>query len=381
MNSKPKKAEKKPPYKALKENYSTRYLQSVAEALSEACSGFDTGLFLATVFDDAWADRELKARMYHITRAIHQTLQKQYPEKNYAAQLAILRQACTGFNGYEGMFFPAYIELYGLEQKQVSIPALAEFTVFSSSEFAIRPFIERYPEQMFRQLERWSKYSNLHIRRLASEGCRPMLPWAGTLPMLRKQPDAIFPVLENLMTDESLYVRKSVANNLNDISKDHPEKVLRFCEEWQNRHPHADWIIKRALRTLLKAGNAHALALFGYGDTGFYTMSKLVFDQDEVTLGSTLSFSFSVMLKAHNALATRIEYRLHYPGKNSERKKLFHVFDKHLQPGKKHFSVTHDFRNLSTRHYHPGLHRIEILINGQPFREKSLNLITDRHYQ
>ena len=122
-----------------------------------------------------------------------------------------------------------HIEVYGLGYPEESLHALEQITRLVSAEFAVRPFILRDPDRTMEYFRRWSLDENATVRRLASEGCRPRLPWAVALPMFKKDPSPLLPILENLKDDASLYVRKSVANNLNDISKDHPDLVLELA--------------------------------------------------------------------------------------------------------------------------------------------------------
>jgi 3-methyladenine DNA glycosylase AlkC len=128
------------------------------------------------------------------------------------------------------LFFPDFVETYGLEHWDRSVAALEKFTRMSTSEFAVRPFLKRNQPRMMAQMAAWSKHESEHVRRLASEGCRPRLPWADALPALKRDPAPIWPILEQLKADPSEYVRRSVANNLNDISKDHPEQVLAIAQ-------------------------------------------------------------------------------------------------------------------------------------------------------
>jgi 3-methyladenine DNA glycosylase AlkC len=153
--------------------------------------------------------------MMHTSESLHIYLPMEYSES-----VQILMKAALKFSGFQYMFFPGFIELYGLDEYEQSIKALEIFTQHSSSEFAVRPFIKIYSHKMMEQMELWAESENHHVRRLSSEGCRPRLPWAIALPEFKKDPSPVIPILEKLKNDESEYVRRSVANNLNDISKD-----------------------------------------------------------------------------------------------------------------------------------------------------------------
>ena len=167
--------------------------------------------------------------------------------------------------GFVKMIFPDFVEVYGLDDWEASIPALEEFTQQTSAEFAIRPFIVRYPERTMAQMLEWAGHAHEGVRRLSSEGCRPRLPWAIALSALKADPSPILPILDRLKGDPSESVRRSVANNLNDISKDNPDVVIGVLRRWQaDDTDEMHRLTSHALRTLLKAGNLDALALLGY---------------------------------------------------------------------------------------------------------------------
>ena len=232
-------------------------------------------------------------------------------------------------------------------------------------EFAIRPFLQKDPEKGMYQMRRWAKDKNQHLRRLASEGCRPRLPWAMALSGFKKDPKLIIPVLEVLKDDPSEYVRRSVANNLNDISKDHPGLVLDLCEQWLEQNKNRDWIVKRACRSLLKAGNTRALLLFGFGDPEHIVVNNLVFDKQKLAIGDNLRFTFEMSLDTEDSFLIRLEYKVSFVkarGKLSG--KIFQIKEGSYEPGRHAISRKHSFKDLSTRKHHPGTHQISIIVNG-----------------
>jgi 3-methyladenine DNA glycosylase AlkC len=201
-------------------------INKFADEIRKVYSKFDKKQFIKKVYVEEWKDKELKARMQHITVCMHETLPKDYLEA-----LSILLKIADKITGIEGMCLPDFVENYGLAQWDTSLDALKEFTKYSSSEFAIRPFIVKDKAKAMKYMLGLSTDDNEHVRRFSSEGCRPRLPWAMALPELKKDPKPILPILENLKNDSSEYVRKSVANNLNDISKDHPELVFGYLRK------------------------------------------------------------------------------------------------------------------------------------------------------
>src|SRR5690606_18613561 len=240
----------------LKAGYSSEYLERLASSIARHHPGkFNRRQFLQSVFDADWEQRELKARLQHIRSCLHQ-----HVRLSYVDALSVLMAAAPEFGGYHAILFPDYVEAYGLDDWQPSMRALAHFTKYSSAEFAVRPFLVKDPERMLKQMQRWSRDDNEHLRRLSSEGARPRLPWAMALPQFKRDPAPLLPILDQLHADPSLYVRKSVANHLNDIAKDNPQVTLDWARRFRGVHAHTDWIIKRACRTLLKRADADALA-------------------------------------------------------------------------------------------------------------------------
>ncbi len=251
------------------------FIQTLAEAIEAVEPSFDAAAFHRLIHKDDFAAMALKQKMRHVTICLHATLPSDYPQA-----LAILRRVGPAFSGFNAMVFPDYVEWYGLGHWDLSMDALAEFTLLCSSEFAVRPFIDADAERALPALYAWSQSENEHLRRLSSEGSRPRLPWAMALPAFKADPSPILPILEALRDDGSEYVRKSVANNLNDISKDNPEIVLDICQQWRGFSPRTDWITKRGCRTLLKAGNTRALLLFGFGDPADVWVDALTLDNE-----------------------------------------------------------------------------------------------------
>lgn len=210
----------------------------LAIALHSVYPEFATDEFSRLVLDPDWPNRELKQKMRHITICLKQTL----PD-NYEAAIRILEQIAPQFIGFIALSFSDFAECYGMDDWDISMKALSVFTSSCTSEFAVRPFLDKDPEQAMNYFYQWASDENEQIRRLSSEGYRPRLPWGMALRKFKKNPSPIIPILEKLKDDPSEYVRKSVANNLNDISKDHPEIVLNLCERWKGQSKETDRII------------------------------------------------------------------------------------------------------------------------------------------
>ncbi len=357
----------------LKNTYSKDYIRDLASQIKRGYSSFNSKNFINNVLDSQWPHRELKDRMYHISRCLNTHIQQPYPKS-----VLILSKIVSKFGSYEAMFFPAYIELFGLDDWQNSIPALELFTQFSSSEFAVRPFIIQNPRKMMAQMKRWSKHKNYHVRRLASEGCRPRLPWAMALPEFKKNPDLILPILETLKNDPELYVRRSVANNLNDIAKDHPKLIHTISKNWLGQNEELDWLVKHACRTLLKKGDKKVLQLFGYKNPKHVTVASLSCDKS-VSIGD--AFNFKLKLKNNSTKPIklgklRIEYAIHYVKSNGQlSKKIFKISESVIAEATKAISKKHSFRQMSTRKHYPGQHKISIIVNGELLKIKTFSVI------
>jgi 3-methyladenine DNA glycosylase AlkC len=210
----------------------------------------------------------------------------------------------------------------------------------------------------------WSKHENEHIRRLASEGCRPALPWAVALSNFKKDPTPVLPILEQLKADPSLYVRKSVANNLNDISKTRPDIVIKIAADWYGENEHTNWTIKHGCRTLLKNGNRETLALFGLNDTQNIKISAFCLEAASISIGGDIAFSFEISAK--EAAKARLEYSIDYVKSGGKRsRKIFKLSEVSLKTNeKKTYTRKHSFEDLSTRKHYPGIHSITLIVNG-----------------
>jgi 3-methyladenine DNA glycosylase AlkC len=344
----------------LKNNYNKSYIERIAFEVSKQYSSFDKSKFIKLTLNSSWKNLELKDRMKRISSSLHSCLPTDYDKS-----MEIILISAHSFGGFEGMFFPDFVETYGFEKKnwKISLNSLEELTKFSSSEFAIRPFIISDPNRVMKLMLKWSKSKNYHVRRLASEGCRPRLPWAIAIPEFKKDPSLILPILENLKNDSELYVRRSVANNLNDISKDNPEVVLKIAKSWIGQNENIDWVVKHALRTLLKKGNQKALKLFGYGSLNSVNVSPINLEKKNVKIGGDLSFSFKINCKKSSKL--RIEYVIDYMKKNGmHSSKVFKISEKEFEKGEHLISSKQSFREMTTRKHYCGVHFISVIING-----------------
>jgi 3-methyladenine DNA glycosylase AlkC len=286
-------------------------------------------------------------------------------------------EVSSSFSGFEYMFFPTFVELYGLEKYEKSIEALEHFTKYSSSEFAVRPFIKKYKHKMMLQMYMWAKSQNHHVRRLASEGCRPRLPWAMALLEFKKDPSEILPILEELKDDKSKYVRKSVANNLNDISKDNPVILKEIAKKWLGSSKESSWIVKHACRTLLKQGNRDTMELFGFLKPDCIKISNFRV-QKRVKIGESLNFSFELESKEKNLVKLRVEYVMGFVRKNGTiSHKIFKISEFQNNHKVKLFVKSYSFKKITTRKYYVGTHTIDIVVNGYKMASEEFSLLLE----
>jgi len=338
-------------------------IQHLAKAFQSVDPSFKVDAFLKTIFDESWTDLELKSRIHRIALTLGTFL-----PTDYAKAIALIDQVVedTTLEICRFWIFPTFVELYGQDKENwtISIAALARYTNYSTSEFAVRPFILKDEKRMMAQMYTWSNNENEHIRRLASEGCRPQLPWAQSLPQFKNDPTPIFPILEQLKEDPSLYVRKSVANNLNDISKTHPDLIIQIAKNWYGENDFTNWIVKHGCRTLLKKGNLEVLAIFGYHDGTSIDVIDFRLKDPSISLGDSITFSFAIQSAITQKV--RLEYGIDYVKANGKRnRKIFKISEFLLKENQKiTYKKKHAFADLSTRKHYSGLHSLTLIING-----------------
>ena len=352
----------------LKNVYTKEYIKNLALKIKDNYKEFDADKFINSIFDNTWESLELKARMRHIAINLEKSLALTYDK-----QLEILKEVSKDFKSFEAMFFQDFVEVFGLDDFEESMKALEVFTQDSSSEFAIRQFILKYEDKTMTQMKIWSQSSNEHLRRLSCEGCRPRLPWAIALPKFKKDPTKVFEIIELLKNDKSLYVKKSVANNLNDISKDNPHLVINFIKTNLGVSKDLDWICKHASRTLLKKGDKEILKLFSFDKSKHVDIQNFSCDLS-VKINDSLNFSFELVSQEEIG-NVRIEYAIDYLKSNkNHNKKVFMISQNEIKSNSKKFIKKQSFKNMSTRKHYLGIHYISILINGEEIIKKEFLL-------
>lgn len=352
----------------LKDLYSPLFYSRLSDSLTEVLPGFNKKAFTKQIYSAAFDNMELKERMRHTVKTLHNFMPVDFKEgitiiKNL---ITLLRKKGIGEDGLAHMFLPDYIEVYGIDDYETSIDALEFTTQFVSCEFAVRPFLIKYHEPMMAQMLAWSLHENHKVRRLASEGSRPRLPWAMAVPALKKDVALILPVLENLKNDPSEYVRRSVANNLNDIAKDFPEVVLDIATRWTGTSKETDAIIKHGSRTLLKQGHTEILAHYGLHTKGI-ELSNFKVLTPNICIGDRVEFTFTVANTNTAEQKIRLEYAIFYPMKNSKfSKKVYKISERIFSPKETStINRKQKFIPITTRVFYAGLHKIALIVNGE----------------
>lgn len=358
----------------LKAMYNEPFLRAFTDIVRKAYPEFDGEAFVRLSLGAGWNELELKGRMRRITESLGATLPAEYE-----CAIDVLEAIADECRGFPYLFFPDFVEVYGLEHWEKSVAALETFTRMSSSEFAVRPFLKRDQPRMMAQMLAWSLHPNEHVRRLASEGCRPRLPWADALPALKRDPGPIWPILENLKADPSEYVRRSVANNLNDISKDHPDEVRRIAQAWIGANEDTDWVIRHACRGLLRAADPEVMALFGIVPQPDIRVTEWTVSPSAVETGGATEFRYVLHSPAGGPIKLRIELAVLFPRSTGKHyRKLFKLNEK-IVPGDTRVEGGRgfSFADLSTRRHYPGVHRLSLVVNGQEVASADVRLLAE----
>jgi 3-methyladenine DNA glycosylase AlkC len=355
-------------------------VNQLATNLAQAWPGFDADGFRHSIHPT------LKALAFSERNNLIRDRLWDFLPKDYPRALEIILKALppeipdcelTGYGGFIVLPQNEFVAKYGLDHYDLSMQALYQMTKRFSAEGAIRPFILKYPERTLTILSKWAEDENCHVRRLVSEGTRPRLPWTMQLKPFIQDPRPVLALLEKLKRDPVLMVRRSVANNLNDIAKDNPDLVVKTLRGWSKiENEDTQWLIRHAARTLVKQGNKDVLSVLGYSPKVELSVSKIRLDKPLVKMGDDLNFSFEIKSRANEAQNLVIDYIIHHVKANGKRTpKVFKLAQKTLGPREKiSISKAHPFRLITTRKYYTGKHMLEIQINGTSYQKISFEL-------
>ncbi len=326
---------------------------------------------------------EILDRVTVFAQALRDRLPEDYAEavEGVVDKLGPELQEGEGYFNHGFHLWPVsrYIELYGLEHPDESLDAIEALTRAFTGEWAMRPYLERYPELTLARVDEWSRSESHNVRRLASEGIRPRLPWARVHTPFVADPSPIIPVLDRLYADESLFVRNSVANNLNDITRTHPDLALETARRWAaSDAPHAAWVVERGLRGLIKQGHPEALGIAGFATGDAIQISDVEFPE-AVAVGDAAVLTVSLTNTSSEPQEVLGEYRVYFLKKNGTRRpSVFRLGKFTLAPGETRVvEKNHVFRVTGTRTYYPGTQAISVVVNGMESEPEEFELTAD----
>ncbi|MCF3638900.1 DNA alkylation repair protein, partial [Rhizobium sp. TRM95111] len=321
----------------------------------------------AALAADGMEALELMQRAEQIRAALDRTLPADFPLAADILERALPQDAGErGLAGWALLPVNQFVALHGLGHFDRSLALLKRLTPHFTAEFGIRRFIATDQDRALAEIATWVTDENHHVRRLASEGTRPRLPWAMRLPALICDPLPILPILTALVDDPEDYVRRSVANSLNDIAKDHPDVVTDFvAAHLPAASAERRQLLRHASRTLLKQGNAAALGNFGFGGTAGVE-ANLILAAAEIDYGGTLAMAVTLVNRSDAPRNLMIDYAIHHQKANGTLvPKVFKWKQLELPAGASlAIARDHAIRPITTRRYYPGAHRVDILVNG-----------------
>jgi 3-methyladenine DNA glycosylase AlkC len=365
----------------LKHQFGPQVPRDIARMVTRVHGDFDARSFVRASLKGLEA-LELLPRAWHIAHALRAHLPDDYP-KAAAILVASLGPKLESAEepGPAPFFYLPHAFMvagYGLDDFEASMHAQYEITQRFTAEFSIRPFLDRYPEATLARLMQWTRDASPHVRRLVSEGTRPRLPWAPRLRAFQADPRPVLELLEQLKDDSALYVRRSVANNLNDIGKDHPAVLVETARRWlagdgeggggkgeasENRQ----WLVKHALRSAVKRGDPAALQLLGFGAGAKVTVRNVRIAPQRVKAGGTVTIAFELHNNTRQVQDVLADFRVHFikaNGKPSAR--VFKLKTVQLAPdASAPLGKSLSLVPMTTRKHYPGTHRVDALINGQ----------------
>ncbi|MCP5111413.1 MAG: DNA alkylation repair protein [bacterium] len=353
-------------------------IRQLARRLEAAGRAFDSKGFVRSA-TSGLSELELKDRVRHVAAALREHLEPDYK----AALRHILDSLDAPLAGTEavtqGMLywpFCHFVEEYGLDHFRLSMDAIYHLTQRFSCEFAIRPYLDRDPKAALRLLRKWMEDPNVHVRRLCSEGTRTRLPWGAQLRGFREEPSQTRFLIDHLVDDEELFVRRSVANHLNDITKDHPDYAIEIARAWLKKpSENRRWVVRHAMRSLVKKGHPGALELLGFGRAEV-EVNRFSVAPKRVTLGESVTIELELVSRSKEEQRLLIDYAVHFRHANGKlQPKVFKWSQKTLPAsGELRLTKRHGFRQVTTRRFHAGEHAVEVLINGEARGKKKIRL-------
>jgi 3-methyladenine DNA glycosylase AlkC len=367
----------------LKNYYGPDVPARIARMIKEVDSGFDEDAFLADALDGYQA-LELTPRARQIAQALGRHLPQDCERaiEILIASLGPKLQAAelTGIDVFVYLPHVFFIAEFGVDHFEASMRAQYELTQRFSAEYSIRVFLERYLQQTLGRLHEWAFDSNVHVRRLVSEGTRPRLPWAPRLRAFQDDPRPVLELLELLKDDPDLFVRRSVANNLNDIGKDNPAALIETCRRWMtDASPQRSWLVRHALRSAVKRGEPEALEILGFLPATGVQVRDIHIAPAVASIGDSITFTVELSNDGSATKQLLIELRVHFVKANGKPSpKVFALKELVLRPnGSVQLSKTISLAQHTTRTHYPGQHRVEVLVNGRPSATSVFDIVAE----
>ncbi|MEO5366372.1 MAG: DNA alkylation repair protein [Magnetococcus sp. WYHC-3] len=369
--------------KSLKEIYHRPLVETLAGEVAANHPGFDAQTFVAEVVAD-FPRLELMARSRRIAEGLRAHLPEAFPDA-----VAILLNSMgeddgsggvEGYGGFRHLPFLNFVGTYGMEHPDIALDALERMTRYFSAEFDVRPYILNHPQRTLPRLHAWARHEDWRLRRLASEGSRPRLPWGLRLKPCIDDPTPCLGILEHLHADPHPVVRRSVANHLNDVAKDHPARVVTTARRWlEHGNENTHWIVGHGLRTLIKKGHPEALTLMGFSGAQPPDVIAFTITPRQVTLGNIVTFSATLHCRESATLC--IDYAVHHRRQNGTLSpKVFKLARRRVGTDEEILlEKKHPMRLVTTRRYYPGLHRIDLLVNGTVVCTGTFELLMPNH--
>ncbi len=354
----------------LKHFFGERVVRGIAADLRRAHARLDEAAFVRECLAGL-GDLELTARGRHVAEVMGRHLPPRFPDaaRVLVASLGpeLVSSETFGMEPFRYLPHVVYVASRGLDDFEAAMAAQLELTKRFTAEFSIRAFLTRYPAATLERLRVWARDPNVHVRRLVSEGTRPRLPWAPRLRAFQEDPEPVIALLEMLRDDPERYVQRSVANNLNDISKDHPARAAALCAAWlADPTPGRRWIAGHALRSLVKQGHPAALATLGFAARPKVAVAGARITPAKVDIGDAVRFAFTLASRAKQTQRLVVDFAVHFVKANgATRPKVFKLRALDLAAGADvECAGSVSLAAMTTRKHYPGVHRIDALING-----------------
>ena len=359
-----------------KDELSPELVRSIAADLARAWDDFDGERF-AVLAVDGLDVLEMKARIRHIAAALVECMP---PDAQDGARVIRSALAVGGLRGWASLPVDEYVAAAMIDQPDIGLGLLADLTSCYTAEFAVRAFIERQYDVSMQHLSAWTTHPDEHVRRLVSEGTRPRLPWGQRLNCFISDPRPTLRLLDELFDDDSLYVRRSVANHLNDISKDHPKLAREAARRWASASTHGDFVVRHGLRTLVKRGDLETLSILGFDIDAVITVDGVTCLTSEIEIGDEIAFEFALTAEVDARVV--VDYVVYYQGASGPKAgKVFKLRVRELYAGERVvLTRRHRFAHVASRRIWPGVHRIEIQVNGRVRAAFEVNVIEKGAY-